>query len=83
MTDKIVLYTLEKCARCELVKLMLDEHNVAYETINDRQIMLDRGFETVPVLEVNGNVIDEYPNILTWLEKNGYYSFGVDEDESN
>ena len=83
MTDKIILYTLEKCSRCELVKMMLDEHNVEYETISDKQTMLDRGFEAVPVLEANGNIIDEYSDILIWLENNGYYSFGVDNDESN
>ena len=83
MKDKIILYTLEKCSRCELVKMMLDEHNVEYETISDRQMMINLGFEGAPVLEVNGNIIDEYSNILTWLEENGYYSFEVNNDESN
>ena len=36
--------------------------------------MIERGFESAPVLEVDGKVIDDYGNILAWLEDNNYYS---------
>ena len=42
---------------------------------------LDKGFEKVPVLEVDGKVIEEYVGILDWLHENGYYSLW-EEDEN-
>ena len=43
--------------------------------------MMDKGFEKVPVLEVDGKVIEEYVGILDWLHENGYYSLW-EEDEN-
>ena len=71
----IIIYSSSECPRCKLVKQMLDKHHVQYEEILDNtQLMINKGFEAVPVIEVDDEVIDEYINILTWLEKHNYYS---------
>jgi glutaredoxin len=76
MDRKIILYTLVDCDRCKLVKQMLDTHNVSYELIDDRQVLIERGFsdESFPIIDVNGEYIKEYVDILSWLRKNNYYS---------
>lgn len=75
----IILYSTD-CVRCSLVKKMLDAHNVTYQEINDKQVMVEKGFESAPVLEVDDKVIEDYALILSWLENNGYYSLMGDGD---
>ena len=71
----IVLYSTSTCHRCALVKQMLNNHNVEYKEIkDDKQLMIEKGLEFVPVIEVNGQIIDNYVCVLDWLRKNGYYS---------
>lgn len=81
---KVILYTSDTCSRCHVVKHMLDEHSVDYTEVTDRDYILSLGVEGVPALEVDGEIISEYPRVLSWLKKNRYYSFEVsDDDESN
>lgn len=72
--SSITLYSSSECVRCQLVKQMLNKHNVKYIEINDRQIVLNKDLESVPALEVDGQLIDSYQMILYWLRENGYYS---------
>lgn len=76
MDRKIILYTLVDCDRCKLVKQMLDVHEVRYETIDDEQTLIDSGMETLsfPIMDVDGERIEEYVDILSWLRRNNYYS---------
>ena len=78
----IILYSSSECTRCTLVKQMLNHHNVKHEEVTDnKQLMIDMGFESVPVVEVDGKIIDEYGCILDWLRQNGWYSLW-EEDEN-
>ena len=76
MDRKIILYTLVNCDRCKLVKQMLDVHGVHYDTIDDEQVLAECGFAKMsfPIMDVNGERIEEYVDILSWLRKNNYYS---------
>lgn len=71
---EVILYTIDDCARCKLVKQMLNKHNVDYTEVHDRGLMEAKGFISAPTIEIDGQIIDEYTNVLSWLEKNGYYS---------
>lgn len=72
---EIILYSYSECVRCKLVKQMLDNHKVKYkEIIDEKQLMIDKGFERVPVIEADGKIFDEYVSILNWLRNNGWYS---------
>lgn len=76
MDRKIILYTLVDCDRCKLVKQMLDVHEVIYETIDDTQTLIDYGMGALsfPIMDVDGERIEEYVDILSWLRRNNYYS---------
>ena len=83
MAHQLILYSKETCSRCKLIKRMLDIHNVFYTEIDDIKIIYDKEFESAPVLEVDGKPL-EYPEILTWLQQNNYYSlWSGDTNESN
>lgn len=73
---QIILYSSSDCIRCRLVKQMLNVHNVQYaEIIDNKQLMIDKGFDEVPAIEVDGKTIDGYSRVLSWIKKNGWYSF--------
>lgn len=76
MDRKIILYTLVDCDRCKLVKQMLDTHGVKYDTIDDVEVLKESGFTDMqfPIMDVNGERIEEYVDILSWLRRNNYYS---------
>lgn len=76
MDRKIILYTLVDCDRCKLVKQMLDTHGVQYDTIDDVEVLKESGFADLsfPIIDVNGERIEEYVDILSWLRRNNYYS---------
>ena len=79
----IILYSMDGCIRCQLVKQILDLHNVQYIKINDMQVFEEKELENFPVLEVDGKIM-EYHAILTWLKQNNYYSLWKEDDnESN
>ena len=82
---RIILYTSSECRRCKIVKQMLDCHNIQYDEIEDnKQLMFDKDIETVPALEVDNKIIDEYVRVLAWLNENNCYSlWGDNADGSN
>lgn len=81
--DEIILYTSETCHRCKIVKHMLNVHLVHYSEVSDRDYILSLGINEVPAIKVNNEIISAYSNVLSWLENSGYYSFEVNNDESN
>lgn len=81
--NNITLYTSDTCDRCKTVKEFFRIHSVEYEEITDRDLILSMDVESVPVLEVDGKIIDNWISVLAWLKQNGYYSFEVNNDESD
>ena len=78
---QIILYTSDACDRCKIVKQMLNVHSVNYTEVTDREYILSLGLAEVPAIEVGDKIISEYPSVLSWLKKNGYYSFEVNNDD--
>ena len=78
---QIILYTSDTCHRCKIVKELFDIHSVEYTEITDREIILSMDVESVPVLEIDGQIIDNWIGVLSWLRKHGYYSFEVSNDD--
>ena len=54
---KIVLYSTG-CPRCNVLETKLKNKGIDFEEINDTKFMIDKGFDSVPVLEVDGNSMD-------------------------
>ena len=65
MGDKIILYE-HGCPNCLRLKKKLDEKNIAYKDVTDKQVMLSLGFEEAPKLSVNG-VIMNFKEAVKWI----------------
>ena len=63
----ITLYSTG-CPRCNVLKQKLDSKNIEYDVINDIDIMTEKGIETVPVLEVDGQLM-KFPEAMEWVKK--------------
>lgn len=55
--QKVILYSTG-CPQCRVLKGMLDKQQVEYEECTDRSTMLRLGFDSVPVLEVEGRYLN-------------------------
>ena len=53
----IILHTTG-CPKCKVLKTKLENANIVYETNTDTSIMIEKGWDTVPMLEVDGIAID-------------------------
>lgn len=53
----IILHTTG-CPKCKVLKAKLENANIVYETNTDTSIMIEKGWDTVPVLEVDGIAMD-------------------------
>ena len=47
-----------KCPKCNVLEKKLKAKNIEYEEVNDVEAMKEKGIVTVPVLEVDGEVMD-------------------------
>lgn len=63
----VVLYTTG-CPNCKMLEKLLDINNIKYSTITDINVMLDKGFKSVPHLEVD-DVLMDYNSAKVWVNK--------------
>lgn len=59
---KVTMYTTH-CAKCKLLTVKLERlikegFDMEIDEVTDVELMKEKGFTTVPMLEVNGNVMD-------------------------
>lgn len=55
--NNIILYTTH-CPKCKVLETKLQQKNIAYTEITDVTTMEEKNIEFVPVLEVNGEMMD-------------------------
>lgn len=74
--NMIKMYTTH-CPKCNVLKTKLQITNIEYQEISDTSEMEDLGIDTVPMLEVDGNLMN-FMQAITWInerkrgEKNEY-----------
>ena len=64
----IVLYS-NKCPKCQILETKLNQKNIEYTEINDVDLMLEKGFSSVPMLEVDGEIMD-FKVANDWINNN-------------
>ena len=64
---KVILYSTG-WPKCKVLKAKLDSKEISYDIISDTSVMINKGIETVPVLEVNGNVMD-FKTAVDWINE--------------
>ena len=50
------LYTTH-CPKCMVLKKKLDQKNISYEESNELDVLVKYGIQSVPVLDVNGELL--------------------------
>ena len=63
---KVILYE-HGCPNCRMLKMKLDKSGIEYETVNDVDVMKEKGFKEAPKLEVDG-VVYGFKEALNWLK---------------
>ncbi len=63
---KVILYT-NGCTQCKILKIKLDEKNIEYEVFDDVELMLEKGFRSMPMLEKDGEIMI-FPKALEWVK---------------
>lgn len=63
----VILYST-KCPKCNVLETKLKEKNIDYKEVNDVDIMQAKGFEFMPMLEVDGIVYD-FKDAVNWIKE--------------
>ena len=63
----IVLFS-NNCPRCKILKAKLEQSNIEFKENNDVELMTQKGFTTVPMLEVDG-VIYNFKEAVDWIKE--------------
>lgn len=67
METNIVLWSTH-CPRCKVLESKLKQKNIDYEECNDVQLMLSKGLETAPALEVDGTMMN-FKEAVEWIKE--------------
>ena len=65
----ITLYTID-CPKCKILEKKLEQANIKYETCKDTNIMTEKGFDFMPVLDVDGQVMN-FGEAVKWVNERG------------
>ena len=64
---KVILYTTH-CPKCNVLTAKLKKKGVKYDEVTDVAIMQDKGFMSVPVLEVDGKTMT-FVEAIKWVNE--------------
>lgn len=64
----VILYSTH-CPKCNVLEKKLKEKNIVYEEVNDVEVMKNKGYLSVPVLEVDGTNMD-FKTANDWINNN-------------
>lgn len=56
------------CPKCTILKKKLSQKNIEYTEVNDIQQMLDMGLQSVPWLEVDGEMMN-FDQANKWINE--------------
>lgn len=65
----IILYTTG-CPKCFVLESKLKDKGIQYEIITDTELMLKKGFNFMPILEVDGKTM-EFTEAVQWVNRQG------------
>lgn len=63
----VVLYSTH-CPKCNVLEKKLKQKNIAYEEINDIEKIKEKGYLSVPVLEIDGESM-QFEMANNWINK--------------
>ena len=67
MNKEIVLYTTG-CPQCKVLKQMLEKAEINYGTCEDIDVMMELGISSVPMLKVDGEMMN-FQKAMQWTKE--------------
>jgi len=64
---EVTMYS-NHCPQCRVLKAKLKQSNIEYQEINDIDLMLEKGFMSMPMLEVDG-VVMNFTQANNWIKE--------------
>ena len=64
---KIILYSTN-CPKCNVLEKKLQSKNIDFEICNDVDLMLSKGIQQAPYLEVDNELID-FSKAVKWVNE--------------
>lgn len=64
---EVILYSTH-CPKCLVLEKKLKQKNIRFEEINDINIMQTKGFNSAPMIEVDGIVMD-FATANKWIKE--------------
>lgn len=61
----VTLYSTN-CPKCRVLESKLKQHNIGYNVNHDVELMKEKGFDFLPMLEVDG-VIYNFKEAVDWI----------------
>ena len=65
--SKVVLYTTH-CPKCKVLETRLRQAHIEYESVEDVNVMLDKGFMEAPMLQINDDLFN-YSQAIKEVDK--------------
>lgn len=69
MSNKVIFHS-SHCPRCQVLERKLKDKGIEYEENNDIHVMLSKGLETAPALEVDGKLMG-FKEAVDWINSYG------------
>lgn len=63
----VILYSTH-CPKCKILETKLKQKNIHYEECNDVDDMLSKGIQSVPMLEIDGELLD-FGKAVKWVNE--------------
>ena len=63
----VILYSTN-CPKCKVLEKKLGDSKIQYEVVTDEDLMIEKGFLSAPMLEVDGTVMD-FGKAMKWLKQ--------------
>lgn len=64
---RITLFTID-CPKCKILEKKLSRANIEYEVCKDTEIMISKGFNSMPVLDVDGQIMG-FGEAVKWVNE--------------
>ena len=62
---KVILYSTH-CPKCTVLEKKLNQKNIQYDIVTDIDLMQEKGFLSLPVLDVDGDIMD-FGDAIKWV----------------
>ena len=63
-----IIYTQENCPKCKILKKKMDDKHIEYVECSDVNVMVSKGVEFTPMLEVDGQM-KGYSEAVKWVNE--------------